>query len=368
LDNEYLQGMDGISGEELVLTFFMPTAVKAFIDHPEREMIDNPIIKHLSPSHLHILKNYAMHLKLINFAEISVLRYTRSAAEFLAWLYEEKRIRDVKDISIMVARDYERVLLSRMKMKDKQLLSAQTRAILMDMIKHFLYYLQRKEILSQNYGIYMDRPRVTRIKICDTLSEKEMQKMADLPIGVRYKKDPLLEPRDRAIIELMYSTGMRNSELRSLTIKDLNFAENQVIIREGKGGKDRVLPIGQKAINAVEDYLINARPQILSSKEPSDYLFLSRRGKKIGLTGLCKIIKVSAERAGVQKNVYPHMLRHSFATHMLNNECDLRYIQQFLGHERLDTTEIYTHVSIEKLKQVHQKTHPREARAKRVSQ
>ncbi len=341
------------------MTQFNPVDVTLFLDSPECELINNPLIKGLSESHKRLLKFYANHLLLMEYASTSRDKYTTDIARFLGWLGETKGIHEITAITAEVIREYEKVLLSRQKKGTHDLLHARTRCVLVAVMRHFLTYLFKKEILGTNYSTFIEMPRTSSVFVRDTISEVDIQRMIDLPT-LRHPR----RIRNRALVEVLYSTGIRNSELRDLKIKDINFKENQLVIRHGKGDKPRMLPIGLKAINALENYLLMGRPLLLKEAD-SEFVFIScqNEGAQLSRWQIPVIIQSMAKEAGITKYVTTHMLRHSFATHMLNNDCDIRYIQTFLGHSRITTTEIYTHSSIEKLKEIHSKTHPMERHA-----
>jgi len=162
--------------------------------------------------------------------------------------------------------------------------------------------------------------------------------------------------RDRAILELLYASGLRASELVELKTADLNLASGFVRSR-GKGGKERIVPVGRAAIEAIRSYLEKGRP--LFRKYEQSYVFLSRRGESISRQWLWKIVKKYIRQAGIKKKVSPHTLRHSFATHILSRGADLRVVQEMLGHSNISTTQIYTHVDRDRLREIHQKFHPR---------
>lgn len=163
--------------------------------------------------------------------------------------------------------------------------------------------------------------------------------------------------RDKAMLELLYATGLRVSELVGLTLRDINLERGYLVVM-GKGSKERAVPLGEVASAAVQDYLTNGRPQLLNSKE-SDYLFISSQHRGITRQMFWERIKFYTQKAGIAKNVSPHTLRHSFATHLLDNGADLRAVQAMLGHSDISTTQIYTHVSRERLKKIHEQYHPR---------
>jgi integrase/recombinase XerD len=162
--------------------------------------------------------------------------------------------------------------------------------------------------------------------------------------------------RDRAMLEVLYATGLRVSELVQLRPADINLDDGYVICR-GKGGKERVVPLGKTAAALTRRYLIEARPRL--QKKPSEVLFLTRLGEAFTRQGVWKMLREHARKAGLQARISPHILRHTFATHLLERGADLRSVQLMLGHSQITTTQIYTHVSRERLRQVYEKFHPR---------
>jgi integrase/recombinase XerD len=166
-----------------------------------------------------------------------------------------------------------------------------------------------------------------------------------------------LGSRDRAILELFYSSGLRLSELCRMRLEFLDLAEKFLRIT-GKGNKTRIVPLGEMALQAIEHYLEHARPKLVKSRT-SSHVFLSVRGEALSAARVREIVKERAAEAGISQNVYPHLLRHSFATHLLEGGADLRVIQELLGHADISTTQIYTHVDQERLRKVHKSFHPR---------
>ncbi|MFN7141818.1 MAG: tyrosine-type recombinase/integrase, partial [Limisphaerales bacterium] len=162
---------------------------------------------------------------------------------------------------------------------------------------------------------------------------------------------------DQAMLELAYASGLRLSELRTIRLEQLHIEAGFINVI-GKGNKERVVPVGKKAVEAIERYLHSGRPQLVNQKSPAN-LFLSQRGTPFAAVTLWWRIKRRVKLAGVNKNVTPHMLRHSFATHLLEHGADLRVIQEMLGHANISTTEIYTHVAGNRLREVHRRFHPR---------
>ena len=163
--------------------------------------------------------------------------------------------------------------------------------------------------------------------------------------------------RDRAIMEVLYSTGMRRMELVNLKTTDIDIDRGTILIRHGKGDKDRMIPIGERAIQWIEKYLNECRPELAIGMS-ENILFLNTYGEEIGLTWLSRIVRNYIDKANINKTGSCHLFRHTMATLMLENGADIRYIQAMLGHAKLDTTQIYTQVSIQKLKDIHTATHP----------
>lgn len=219
-------------------------------------------------------------------------------------------------------------------------------------IRVFFRFLLREQKIKQDPANMFDSPKLWKC-IPDVLGVAEVEKLITRPD----LKD-LLGIRDRAILELLYATGARASELINLNINDLNM-DVGFLKCFGKGGKERIVPLGKKARQAVGAYLDKARPKILGLHSPNNGLFLSRLGKKMTRQMLWKLIKKYTRQADIKKEVTPHTLRHSFATHLLERGADLRVVQELLGHANISTTQIYTHVDKERLKAIHRKFHPR---------
>ena len=186
----------------------------------------------------------------------------------------------------------------------------------------------------------------------ETLHASEVQRLLE-SISV----DQPLGRRDLAILELFYSSGLRLSELCKARLEMLDSDEGFIRIT-GKGGKTRIVRVGSKALDAVADYLANERPSLVT-KKTSSHLFISVRGGALSPDRVRQIVKERAAMAGIEQNIYPHLLRHSFATHLLEGGADLRVIQELLGHADISTTQIYTHVDRQRLKAVHKQFHPR---------
>ena len=220
-------------------------------------------------------------------------------------------------------------------------------------IKVFFRYLAQERIIAQDITNVMDSPKLWRI-LPEFMSAQEVEALLNAFSSAA--KDPL-EFRNRCILELMYACGLRVSETADLKIGDINFDEN-VVRAFGKGSKERIVPIGRTARELIKRYLENARP-LLVRDNAETALFLSNHGRKLDRIRIWEVVKLAAERANIRKNIHPHTLRHSFASHMLENGADLRVIQEMLGHADISTTQIYTHVDQRRLLEVHKKFHPR---------
>jgi integrase/recombinase XerD len=218
-------------------------------------------------------------------------------------------------------------------------------------IRAFYKFLVRERILKTDPSSLIESPRLWK-KIPETLSANEVDALLSQP-NIRDRQGI----RDKAILETLYATGMRVSEAVNLKVNNINL-EVGFLRCFGKGNKERLIPLGKKAIISITRYIEDSRPKLLKNKE-SDFLFLNRFGKRISRQSLWKIIKRYAKEARIKKAIRPHILRHSFATHLLERGADLRSVQEMLGHANISTTQIYTHVSKERLKAIHKMFHPR---------
>jgi integrase/recombinase XerD len=218
-------------------------------------------------------------------------------------------------------------------------------------IKGFFRYLVREGLIPASPLAEIRHAKVW-MRLPDTLSRTEMETLLSQP---RPEKPEGF--RDRAILEFLYATGLRVSELVSLGLEGVNWQVGYVRT-VGKGGKGRIVPLGKIAYGITREYLDRVRPLLLKNSR-SDRLFLTRRGCGFTRQGMWKLIKKYAAQAGLEKKVYPHTFRHSFATHLLEGGADLRAVQLMLGHADIGTTEIYTHVTRQRLREVHRRFHPR---------
>ena len=221
-------------------------------------------------------------------------------------------------------------------------------------LKMLMRYLCDEKLLARDVTAVMDGPKLWRV-LPDLLSEDEVNRLIDAfsPTAT----DPL-ELRNRCIIEILYSSGLRVSEAASLPLTAVDF-ENETIRVSGKGSKVRIVPMGKPALKLLCRYLNSARPELCAAVPQSPYVFVSNHGRRLDRERIWQVVKLGAERAGIRKNIHPHSLRHSFASHLLDHGADLRVIQEMLGHANIATTEIYTHVASDKLLSIHHRFHPR---------
>jgi integrase/recombinase XerD len=230
-------------------------------------------------------------------------------------------------------------------------LSPRSRARALSALRMFHRFLLIENYSDANPTAIIEAPK-TSGKLPSFLTSREVEKLLAAAAG-----QGVNDVRDRAMLELLYATGLRVSELVSLRVRDINM-EAGFLLTMGKGEKERLVPIGESARAALADYCAIVRP-VLDRSGASPFLFLSRLGREMTRQAFWNIIKKRALVAGIARNISPHTLRHSFATHLLENGADLRSVQIMLGHADLSTTQIYTHVTRERLKRVHEEFHPR---------
>ncbi|HYZ72019.1 MAG TPA: site-specific tyrosine recombinase [Chthoniobacterales bacterium] len=230
-------------------------------------------------------------------------------------------------------------------------LAAASLKLIVVALKIFFRFLKARQRITQDPADVLVLPRLERY-LPDTLNEAETERL--LQVDLHRRPFP---KRDRAMLELLYSSGLRISELTGARLEQINL-DDRFIRVTGKGNKTRLVPIGRKACEAINDYLETERRALVTPRTGSE-LFLSRHGKKLTRQRIWQIVKEIAELGGFEIQIYPHLLRHSFATHLLSNGADLRIIQELLGHADISTTQIYTHVDQNRLKTIHKKFHPR---------
>lgn len=291
------------------------------------------------------VKEYLAHLKLEkNLSANTVSSYKIDINAFVAFIKNE----NINDPSRVTTENISRFF----KLLKDMGLSATSSARYFSSLKGFFLYLLRNKYILKNPIEKISAPKISQ-KLPAVLTVNEVEKILCLP-DVENK----LGLRDKAILELFYACGTRVSELINLKIGDL-FLKEEIIRVFGKGSKERLIPIGSSAINWIEQYLMKSRPLLMKKLKSENYLFLNSRGSKLSRMGVWKIIDRYVKEAGIVKKVHPHTFRHSFATHLLEGGADLRAVQEMLGHADISTTQIYTHIDRDYIKQVHKQYHPR---------
>ena len=268
----------------------------------------------------------------------------RSLAEFADWCARAREITSTSKVTLPLITDY-------LAFRKRGGLAASSIKLIVVALKIFFRFLTAKGRIERDPTETLTLPRIERY-LPETLNEMQVEQLID---GVNTTQPRGL--RDRAMLELLYASGLRISELANARLENLNL-EERILRVTGKGNKTRLVPVGRRACDALAAYLSTERPKLVKPRSGSE-IFLSARGTKLTTTRLWQIVKEHARRSGLDANIYPHLLRHSFATHLLGNGADLRIIQEMLGHSDISTTQVYTHVDQHRLKAVHRKFHPR---------
>jgi len=281
-------------------------------------------------------KSHAVRSQLINRAALE---------SFAAWLEKEHAGVAPAGLTREHLREFLRVQRTR-----RQLAPASMK-VLVVALRHLVAHLKREEIIGADLLPALDLPKLDR-HLPDTLSEAEVDRLLaiELPATPRGL-------RDRAILEVLYASGLRASEIMGLRLESFLRAEGLLRVL-GKGDKERVVPVGASAVVALDAWLARGRPQLVKSRTGGE-LFLGEHGRRLTTVRLWQIVQELAKLAGIEKRIWPHLLRHSFATHLLGRGADLRAIQEMLGHASLGTTQVYTHVDQARLRAVHRRFHPR---------
>ncbi len=268
----------------------------------------------------------------------------RSLGEFAIWCAQRKQISRAREVGLPLVSEY-------LAERKRGGLSASSIKLIVVALKIFFRFATGQGFVAKDPTDSLMLPRIERY-LPETLNELQVEQLLEsvdekAPLGLR----------DRAMLELLYASGLRISELAGAKLEDLNLEEGVVRVT-GKGNKTRLVPVGRKACAALAVYLERERPRLVRRRSGSE-VFLSNRGGRLTTVRIWQIVKAVARRSGLEANVYPHLLRHSFATHLLGNGADLRIIQEMLGHADISTTQVYTHVDQQRLKAVHHKFHPR---------
>src|SRR5689334_3195677 len=268
----------------------------------------------------------------------------RSLAEFAVWSRRRYSLNSAREITIDHITEY-------LAERKRAGLAASSIKLIVVALKIFFRFLLGKGAVRRDPTETLSLPRIERY-LPETLNEIQAEQLLEA-IDTRAR----LGLRDRAMIELLYASGLRISELANARLENFN-AEERILRVVGKGNKTRLVPVGRKACEALAAYVSTERSKLVTRRTGNE-IFLSARGTKMTTVRIWQIVKKHAKRSRLEANVYPHLLRHSFATHLLGNGADLRIIQEMLGHADISTTQVYTHVDQQRLKAVHRKFHPR---------
>ena len=295
------------------------------------------------------LQRYLQFIKLEkSLSENSVSSYKNDLERYLRFIAEDLRIKTLDGVELRHIEKY----LEELSAMD---LSVSSVARNVSSIRGFHEFAVVEDLAEANPAELVELPKQAK-NLPDVLDPEEVAAIIDIP-----SRESDAGIRNAAILETLYATGMRVSELTSLELDNLYF-EIGFIRVVGKGNKERLVPVGEAAQTALEHYIEVVRPKFKSDKNPQkaeNKVFLSQRGNPLSRMSIWNVVNDAAERAGIEKNVYPHIFRHSFATHLLEGGADLRAVQEMLGHSSIITTEIYTHVDRSLLHQVHKEFHPR---------
>lgn len=291
------------------------------------------------------LKDY-MHYMMVEkgLSQNTIVSYERDLKSYMKYLQKVEQISSLAEVTRLHIIGF----LQGLKDASK---SSKTIARHIASIRSFHQFLLRERVLERDPSVHIETPQGER-KLPKVLSVAEVESLLDAP-----KQGGAFGLRDKAMLELLYATGLRVSELIQLDISDVHLTMGFVRCL-GKGRKERIIPLGNLAIEAVGRYIERGRRELLG-KNATDALFLNLRGERLSRQGFWKILKGLAKEARIEKELTPHTLRHSFATHLLENGADLRAVQEMLGHADISTTQIYTHVSKARMKDVYKQFHPR---------
>ncbi len=292
-----------------------------------------------------ILKEYVYYLKITkNLSKNTIISYQNDLRDYLDFIDKNYHINRPDQITKQHALNY----LNHLKRAE---LAGKTIARKLSAIKSFHHYLLSEKMVDENIILSISQPKIAH-PLPVVLNLDEVERL----IASAQGENKILDLRNVAMVELAYGSGLRVSELIQLKISDLHLI-NGVVKVLGKGSKERIVPLGENAIIAIRRYLVDSRPLI--HPEGKDMLFVNKNGQKLSRVGFYKIIQSLAEKAHIEKSISPHTLRHSFATHLLENGADLRAVQELLGHEDIMTTENYTHISKHHLQEAYESAHPR---------
>ncbi|MFZ5630774.1 MAG: site-specific tyrosine recombinase XerD [Spirochaetota bacterium] len=275
-------------------------------------------------------------------SENSIFSYVSDVQKLEKFLTKEKK---------QLQSGSEKDIANFLREESRKKLSSRTRARVVASLRQFYGYLENRKLIEVNPMQAIEAPKIEKA-LPDFLTQEEIRKLFEV-----FREDNVLELRDKTMFEFLYSSGLRISEACSLLMNDID-RENQILTIKGKGGRERLVPYGEVAAKLLVQYLDRARTEILN-QYASDFVFVSKKGGALSRKSAWRLLKRYMKRAGIGRNITPHTLRHSFATHLLQNKADLRAVQELLGHMDIATTQIYTHLASGELKKTHQEFHTR---------
>jgi len=290
-----------------------------------------------------IVKEFQQYLEVERgLSENSIFSYLSDIGKLDKFVSKSK-----KDLTEITRNDIKKFLRE----ETDRLLSTRTRARVIASLRQFYKYLVESDVMESNPMLNVESPKIVRT-LPDFLTSDEVQHLFSV-----FDETNQLELRDKTMFELLYSSGLRISEACNLKVHDIDLS-NSLLTVTGKGDRERLVPFGEVAAGLIGNYLGHVRPSLVE-KEDSEFMFISKKGSALSRKSAWRLLRKYIERAGIEKNITPHTLRHSFATHLLQNHADLRAVQELLGHIDISTTQIYTHLVSPELAQTHKKYHPR---------
>jgi len=298
------------------------------------------------------MEKYLDHLAIMNFVPLTIKGHRHLLNRFRVFL-EEMGVMEVAKVTPEILRDYQTALSERVNLKGEPI-SPFTQNGNLKVVKALFRFLVEENYLLGDPSRNLRYARRPKILPRSFLTKEEMRRLLKAP-----DTQTVLGYRDRAMLELMYSTGLRRAEVSNLMLGDVDSQDGFLRVNRGKGRKDRVVPLGKIACRYVENYVKAVRPMLMGSKTHA-CLFVTDRGNPCSNFVVGHVVKLNAAKAKLEKKVTPHTLRHTCATLMMKNRAHVRHIQELLGHELLESTQVYTQVTIVDLKEEHRKHHPRE--------
>ncbi len=310
---------------------------------------------------LELMRNrFLEYLTALNYSPLTLVSYGHDVKIFFEWLVENTSLNSIQNVTAAQLAQYQ-IALYQMETADKktgrkkQRLSVGGQANKLAAMKRFFLWLWQEGLIAHNPSASIQMPKQPRTLPKNILTPQEARRL----IETIAPKTPI-EIRNRAILEVMYATGIRRAELISLTIYDVDLQTGIIRIEHGKGDETRIVPLTKNAKSAVQLYLAESRP-VFATTQKNIHLFVSANsGGKMDNADISRIVREAGKSAGIKKHITPHTLRHTCATHLLKGKADIRQIQKLLGHRRLSSTEIYTHVELSDLAEVISRCHPRE--------